>query len=76
MKNTLEENMLRYGIKNLSESSKHRLTEALVELMTHVNTTAALKSIQSHYAKGINSPTTVLGAEHLKVLQIVKMHMN
>jgi hypothetical protein len=42
MKNTLEENMLRYGIKNLSESSKHRLTEALVDLMTHVNTTAAL----------------------------------
>ena len=62
MKNTLEENMLRYGIKNLSESSKHRLTAALVELMTHVNTTAALKSIQSYYTKGINSPTTVMGA--------------
>ena len=35
--------MLRFRTNNLSESSKHRLTEALVDLMTHVNTTAALR---------------------------------
>lgn len=34
MKNTLAENMLRFGTKNLSESVKHRLTEGVEPIIT------------------------------------------
>lgn len=65
MKNTLAENMLRFGTKNLSESFKQRLTEAVVDLMKDPAAPGTLKALQSQYAKGNMAPAAVMGAYYL-----------
>ena len=67
MKNILAENMLRFGVKNLSELSKHRLMEAIVELIADANAANALKSLKAQIVKGIKLPSVRMGQYYLKV---------
>ncbi len=67
MKNILAENMCRFGTKNLSESDKQRLTEAVIELMADANAAAALKNLKAQIAKGTKLPGIRMGQYYLKV---------
>ena len=52
----LAENMIRFGVKNLTESDKHRLTEAPIDLLkTHAK--EVTKFFNASFAKQVYSPT-------------------
>jgi hypothetical protein len=55
----LAENMIRFGVKNLSESDKHRLMEAPIDLLkTQLKeVAAATKFFKTSFAKQVYSPT-------------------
>lgn len=66
MKNTLAENMLRFGVKNLSESDitkieESLLTEQTVDLSKEPGLVNAFKSLKAQNAKGIKRPQAMLG---------------
>lgn len=66
MKNTLAENMLRFGVKNLKESDlkkiqKTILTEATVNLTKDPNLAKAFASIKAQFQKGIKQPMALMG---------------
>lgn len=61
LKNILAENMLRFGVKNLSESDKHRLMEAPIDLLKTQakEVAAATKFFKTSFAKQVYSPTYI-----------------
>jgi hypothetical protein len=66
MKNTLAENMIRFGVKNLSESDitkieESLLTEQTVDLSKEPGLVNAFKSLRAQNAKGIKRPQAMLG---------------
>lgn len=65
MKNTLAENMLRFGVKNLNESDVKKIEEALlkeaIDLTKDPNLTKAFASIKAQTAKGIKQPMALMG---------------
>jgi hypothetical protein len=65
MKNTLAENMLRFGVKNLKESDVKKIEEALlieaIDLTKDPNLTKAFASIKAQTKKGIKQPMALMG---------------
>jgi hypothetical protein len=66
MKNTLAENMLRFGVKNLKESNVKRieeslLTEASVDLSKDPRLPKTFAAIKAQIDKGIKMPKALMG---------------
>jgi len=65
MKNTLAENMLRFGVKNLKESDIKKIEESVLnegtDLTKDPNLKKAFASINAQIAKGIKQPSAVMG---------------
>jgi hypothetical protein len=71
MKNTLAENMLRFGVKNLSESDIKKIEESLltegeIDLKTMPQVAAATKFFKDAWIKNVPKPNYVLGEYYLK----------
>ena len=72
MKNTLAENMLRFGVKNLSESDVKKinesalLTEAVIDLTKDPAAPAASKFFAASWAKNVPQPNYQMGQYYLK----------
>ena len=71
MKNTLAENMMRFGTKNLSELNRHvvkqLLTEAApIDLLTLPGVPAATKYMSTSWDKNVSLPAYLLAPYYLK----------
>lgn len=71
MKNTLAENMMRFGTKNLSELNRHvvkqLLTEAApIDLLTLPGVPAATKYMSTSWNKNVSLPAYLLAPYYLK----------
>lgn len=66
MKNILAENLLRFGVKNLSEAQIQSLTEAEIDLLTTPGIDKANKYFQTAYKSQVPNPAYILGQYYLK----------
>jgi len=66
MKNILAENLLRFGVKNLSEAQMQRLTEAEIDLLNTPGIDKANKYFQTAYKNQVPDPSYILGQYYLK----------
>ena len=74
LQNLLAENMLRFGVKNLSESDVKRIEESLltegeIDLKTMPQVAAATKFFKDAWIKNVPKPNYVLGEYYLQTSQ-------
>lgn len=65
MRNILAENLLRFGVKNLSEAQKQRLTEAVIDLIKHPGVKKANAYFSTAWDNRVELPTYIIGHYYL-----------